>query len=408
MAEIEWAIENWKKIKKSTALAHKLISRPTFNTNPRRLMSIQINLHIAPVAEIGHAPRHENGRSVTFPSYRVLRSFFLSNRVLRTMLLTYKLCRFQESYHVGQHDPESLVSAFHQNRIFYFNAFSLSSLAFFGGDDFHHHHSHFKYRRESLTWHVHFSRFIIARFPRIAGPARNLTMDGRWYRWWFFFDDDESNAMDVFLPIATQDHLAGLTPLCSSAENEQLSNRLRPRPRPRDERDTTCDTTKEAIPFKKDFADIDQDVFNENMKNLLWPPDASDISVDDRCPPTFPFHLCCMELSDPIRMVPGELIPGASIIIYKEASTCVAGTRFPLLASFRVPTPLIVFLPKLRIAASSLQVPCFRPIDVCCQTTFPALDSLDGSVDGFTCYKFSAITPRFRNLWKDLDLNLAI
>lgn len=138
----------------------------------------------------------------------------------------------------------------------------------------------------------------------------------------FFFDDDRSNPMDLF-PIAAQDHLqlAGWKPLCS-AENEQLSNR----PRPRDERDATCDSpSKETVPLKTEWSDLDFNVLSEKMRKLFWPPDAPDTAEDDRCHPTFPFHLCCLELGDPARIVPGELIPGVSIVIYEQAFICAPG-----------------------------------------------------------------------------------
>lgn len=191
--------------------------------------------------------------------------------------------------------------------------------------------------------------------------------------------DDDSNAPDIF-PIEMQDNWFAFKP--SPSCNEQSSNKLRVR----DDSDNSCTTKGPVIPLKKEQSNQDWEILHENMGRIFWPPDAPDISEDSRCLTNYPYHLCCMELSDPLRIVPGELIPGLNVIFYEEAYTCVQGSWiFSHVASFSAVDVLWIGL-----ALASLRVPCFRPFDVCCQTTSPTLGSLDGSVDGYTCYKFSA------------------
>lgn len=135
----------------------------------------------------------------------------------------------------------------------------------------------------------------------------------------FLFDDDNSDAMEAF-SLETADSFSGLKPFCLT-ENEQLLNRLRSRD---DERET-C-STRDWVPLR------DGSSF-EDYPNLLQEPKDSffsseqnpERSEDSTCLTRFPYHLCCMELGVPLRMVTGEILPEEAVPVYKEALVCYEG-----------------------------------------------------------------------------------
>lgn len=160
----------------------------------------------------------------------------------------------------------------------------------------------------------------------------------------FLFDSDsdsDSNTIVDLFPLETQeDHflLTSNPPPSSSPPpppscNQQLRNRrlLRSRLRPRDEdqaNNNICNSNSNSnsnsnddpdsvvTPLRKgkkgEITDEEFRLLNENMKNIFWPPAAPEIFQDDeRCLDSFPFHLCCMELT--LRMVVWAEIVGGGL-----------------------------------------------------------------------------------------------